>query len=42
MGQSDSGTEMSIYTSIVQDETDEGHQMDNHQVHPLSLLPPKS
>ena len=40
MGQSNSGTEMSIYTSIVQAETDdmkEGLQMDKHQVHPLSL-----
>ena len=42
MGQSNSGTEMSIYTSIVQVETDAGLQMDKHQVHPLSLLPPKS
>ena len=35
MGQSDSGTEMSIYTLVVQAETDAGHQMDKHQVHPL-------
>ena len=37
-----SGTEMSIYTLVVQVETDTGLQMDKHQVHPLSLLPPKS
>ena len=28
MGQSDSGTEMSIYTLVVQVDTDAGHQMD--------------
>ena len=37
MEQSNSGTEMSIYTSIVQVETDAGLQMNKHQVHPLSL-----
>ena len=37
MGQSNSGTEMSIYTLVVQVETDAGLQMDKHQVHPLSL-----
>ena len=41
MGQSNSGTEMSIYNSIVQVETDEGLQMDKHQVHPLSSITPK-
>jgi hypothetical protein len=42
MGQSNSGTEMSIYTSIVQAETDTGLEMDKHHVHPLSPLQPKS
>ena len=37
MGQSNSGTEMSIYTSIVQAETNAGLQMDKHQFQ-LGLL----
>ena len=40
MGQSESGTEMSIYKLVSHVETDAGLQMDKHQVHPLYF--PKS
>jgi hypothetical protein len=45
MGQSDSGTEMSIYTSIVQAETDDMKDFkwtSTKYTLSLSLLPPKS